>query len=55
MHLTLKRLEAPGSLEVWWGGWDGDILVEMRVGGWGGGMGYGTVRGWTRRGIKSGV
>jgi hypothetical protein len=19
MHLTLKRLEAPGSLEVWWG------------------------------------
>ena len=20
MHLTLKRLEAPGSLEVWWGG-----------------------------------
>jgi hypothetical protein len=25
MHLTLKRLEAPGSLEVWWdgggGGW----------------------------------
>jgi hypothetical protein len=25
MHLTLKRLEAPGSGEVWWGG----ILVEM--------------------------
>ena len=21
MHLTLKRLEAPGSLEVWLGGW----------------------------------
>jgi hypothetical protein len=22
MHLTLKRLEAPGSSEVWWsGGW----------------------------------
>jgi hypothetical protein len=20
MHLTLKRLEAPGSGEVWWGG-----------------------------------
>ena len=30
MHLTLKRLEAPGSLEFWWGGvgWGGDILVE---------------------------
>ena len=23
--------------------------------GWGGGMGYGTVRGWTKREIKSGV
>jgi hypothetical protein len=21
MHLTLKRLEAPGSLDVRWGGW----------------------------------
>jgi hypothetical protein len=31
-HLTLKRLEAPGSLEVRWG-WGGDIHVEM---GWGG-------------------
>jgi hypothetical protein len=31
MHLTLKRLEAPGNGEVWWGwGWgDVDILVEM--------------------------
>jgi hypothetical protein len=31
MHLTLKRLEAPGSEEVWCGrGWGGgDILVEM--------------------------
>jgi len=28
MHLTLKRLEAPGSLEVWCWGWSGDILVE---------------------------
>ena len=28
MHLTLKRLEAPGSLEVRWGG---DILVETGV------------------------
>ena len=29
MHLTLKRLEASGSLEVWWGrGRGGDILME---------------------------
>ena len=29
MHLTLKRLEAPGSLEVWWGGGGvEDIFVE---------------------------
>ena len=21
MHLTLKRLEGPQSLDVWWGGW----------------------------------
>ena len=45
MHLTLKRLEVPGSLEVRWGG-DGDIHMETRggdevwdveqlVGGWG--------------------
>lgn len=43
MCLTLKRLEVPGSLEVWW---DDYILVEM--GGevwWGGGMGCGTVGG----------
>jgi hypothetical protein len=32
MHLTLKRLEAPGSLEVRWGGGE-DIHVET---GWGG-------------------
>ena len=35
MHLTLKRLEAPGSLEVRWGGeevWD----VEQLEGGRGG-------------------
>jgi hypothetical protein len=30
MHLTLKRLEAPGSLEVWWGG-GGNILVETGI------------------------
>ena len=28
MHLTLKRLEAPGSLEVWWGGGGRDILMK---------------------------
>jgi hypothetical protein len=38
MHLTLKRLEATGSLEVRCGG---DIHVE--TGGWKGGMGCGTV------------
>jgi hypothetical protein len=39
-HLTLKRMEAPGSLEVWWGGVGVvDILVE--TGEWGGGMGCG--------------
>ena len=32
MHLTLKTLEAPGSLEVRWGG-GGGTHVEM---GWGG-------------------
>jgi hypothetical protein len=34
MHLTLKRLEAPGRLEFKWGGddvWD----VEQSEGGWG--------------------
>jgi hypothetical protein len=47
MRLTLKRLEAPGSLEVRWGGaWDihwkqrcGEELcdVEQLEGGWGNG------------------
>jgi hypothetical protein len=33
MHLTLKRLETPGSREVWWGGgWRG-ILIERGAGG----------------------
>jgi hypothetical protein len=32
MHLTLKRLEVPGSLEVRWGG-GGGIHVEMEWGG----------------------
>jgi hypothetical protein len=49
MHLTLKRLETPGSLEVWWG-MGGDILME--TGGCGVGIGCETVGGWTRRGIK---
>jgi hypothetical protein len=32
MHLTLKRLEAPGSGEVWWGRVEEgrDILLERR-------------------------
>jgi hypothetical protein len=29
MHQTLKRLETPGSGEVWWDGRGGDILLEM--------------------------
>jgi hypothetical protein len=48
MHLTLKRLEAPGSLEVRWGGewgihvetgWGGEEVwsMEQSEGGWGGG------------------
>jgi hypothetical protein len=32
----------------------GDILVDMR-GGWRRDMGYGRVRGWTEKGIKSGL
>jgi hypothetical protein len=38
MHLTLKRMEAPGSEEVWWGRWwrvgtfSQRQLVEMRDG-----------------------
>jgi hypothetical protein len=42
MLLTPKKLESPGSLEVWWdemGGWD--ILVV--TGGLGRGMGFGPV------------
>jgi hypothetical protein len=46
MHLTLKKLKASGSLEFCWGG---------GASSWREGMGWGTVRGWTRRGIKSGV
>jgi len=39
MHLTLKRQEAPGSFEVWWGGWGRDNLVET-------GVGWGREEGW---------
>jgi len=28
MHLSLKKMETPGSLEVWW---DEDILMKMGV------------------------
>jgi hypothetical protein len=53
MHLTLKRLEAPGSLEVECGrGWDhphGDGV------GWGGDVGCGAVGGWMGRGGEYGV
>jgi hypothetical protein len=54
VHLTLKRLEATGSREVWWSGvgWWGYPLGDGCVRG---GMGCGTVRGWNRRGIKSGL
>jgi hypothetical protein len=40
MHLTLKRLEVPGYLEVWWGG-VGNILMETEW--WEGGMGCGII------------
>jgi hypothetical protein len=50
MHLTLKRLEAPETLEVRWGGgmgaplemgWGGEEVwdVEQSEGGWVGGQG----------------
>jgi hypothetical protein len=31
MHITFKRVEAPGRMEVWWLG-GGDILIESGVG-----------------------
>jgi hypothetical protein len=60
MGLVSDRKDAPDLQEtgsprefrglVGWG-CSGDILME--AGGWGEGMGCGTVEGWTRRGIKS--
>jgi hypothetical protein len=32
MHLTRKRLEAPGSLEVWWGRWGVGVGILMETG-----------------------
>ena len=57
MHLTLKRLPDPGSLGVWLGGggsgrWWGHAHGDRAQGR---GMGSGTVRGCTARGIQSGV
>jgi hypothetical protein len=43
MHLTLKRLEAPRSIEVRWGEWWGHPHGDK---GWGGDMGYVTLRWW---------
>jgi hypothetical protein len=47
MHLALKKLDAPWSLEVRWG-WS----IHVKTGGWGGGMGCEAVRGWIRLGDK---
>jgi hypothetical protein len=44
MHLTLKRLEAPGSLEIRWGGGWGHPPGDWV--GWGGGVGCGADKGW---------
>jgi hypothetical protein len=52
IHLTLKRLEAPGSLEIRFGPGGGDIHVE--TGAWRGGMVYRTVGGCIG-GIKFGI
>jgi hypothetical protein len=53
MHLSLKRLEAPGSLEVMWGGGRGHPRGEGVGGGgihvergWGGEEGCRTDKGW---------
>jgi hypothetical protein len=54
MLLTLKRLEAPGSLEVRWGG-GGDIHMET---GWGGEEVWDVEQlegGWGRLGMEYGM
>ena len=48
MHLTLKRLEASGSLEVRCGGMWGHPYGDMV--GWGGGVGYEAIGEWMGRG-----
>jgi hypothetical protein len=54
MHLILKRLEVPRCFRSGGLGMEGRaILIETGV--WGRGMGWGIVRVWTWRGIKSGV
>jgi hypothetical protein len=47
VHLTLKRLEAPGSLEVRWGGGWGHLCGDGVW--WGGGVGFGAVGRWEGR------
>lgn len=59
MHLSLERLEAPGSLEVSCSGRRGRDIHVYKGGWvlgwvWGRGMGFGTVGGWIG-GIKYGV
>jgi hypothetical protein len=44
MHLALKKLKAPGCLEIRWG--CGVLASTWRQCGWGGGVGCGAVRGW---------
>jgi hypothetical protein len=57
------RENAPNTEETWgfrefrglmWWGYGGKVIVA-ETGAWAGHMGYGTVSGWTERGIKSGV
>jgi hypothetical protein len=48
--LTLKRLEVPGSERP-----GGFRVLGHPLGNWGGGMGWGTVAGKTRRGIMTGL
>ena len=53
MHLTLKRLEAPGSLEVRWGGGLGHPQGDKER--WGGRMGCGAVGGWMGVVVGNGI